>query len=149
GERDPTIEGTDYDEIEIRFEQEGWLAQDSLFLGSTRWWQTGKVDWALKCKKEMLIFDADPRNYAFFSDPKPQLGYDAIIVTQNSEEVIDQRVKLFFDQVTRLEDIPIQRNGVTERELKVFYADNFQIPDIIREDLPLYRQLIGKPPFGD
>ncbi|MGI9545380.1 MAG: glycosyltransferase family 39 protein, partial [Cyclobacteriaceae bacterium] len=42
GERDPTIEGTDYDEIEIRFEQEGWLAQDSLFLGSTRWWQTGK-----------------------------------------------------------------------------------------------------------
>ena len=149
GERDPTIEGTDYDEIEARFDQEGWSTQDSLFIGSTRWWQTGKIDWALKCKMDMLIFDSDPRNYAFFSDPKSQLGYDAIIVTQNSETVIDQRVKPFFDLVTRLEDIQIQRNGVTERELKVFYANSFQIPDTPREDLPLYRQIIGKPPFGD
>lgn len=149
GERDPTIEGTDYDEIEIRFDQEEWLDQDSLFIGSTRWWQTGKIDWALKCKMEMLIFDADPRNYAFFSDPKSQIGFDAVIVTQNSEEVIDQRVRPFFDQVIRLDDIQIQRNGITERELKVFYAENFQIPTMPREDLPLYRQLVGKSPFGD
>ncbi|MGK3847828.1 hypothetical protein, partial [Enterococcus faecium] len=39
---EPTIQGTDYTDIQKRFEKEGWLTNPKIFTGSTRWWLTGK-----------------------------------------------------------------------------------------------------------
>ena len=80
GTHDPTMEGYDFDQINERFQKEGWLDDDSLFVGTTRWWQTGKVDWALKGKKDVVIFNNDPRNYAFFSNPQELIGHNCVVV---------------------------------------------------------------------
>lgn len=144
---DPTIEGTDYDHIRERFEKEGWLEQDSLFAGTRMWWQVGKIDWALKGEKDVLVFHSDPRNHAFFIDPKELLGFDAIIVTQSSEKSINYNIIPFFENSEQLNDIEIIRNNKKELSLKVFYCKNFKIPEIPREDLSVYRQLINKTPF--
>lgn len=145
---DPTIQGVDYDDIMTRFNKEGWLDNTKIFAGSTRWWLTGKEDWALKGKKDVICFSNDPRNLAFLVDPKTLTGDDAIIIGQEHQANVDADVKPFFDSVTQLPDIEIVRHGVTELHLQVYYCKNFHQSVQPRNDLPLYRQLNGLPPFG-
>ena len=144
---DPTIQGVDYTDINTRFEKEGWLQNPNIFTGSTRWWLTGKIDWALKGKKDIIVFDPDPRNLAFLVDPKTLIGKDAIIIGDHHEPFIEANVKPFFDSITQLPDVQIMRNG-PEYTLQVYYCKNFHKSAQPRMDLPLYRQLIGLPPFG-
>lgn len=145
---DPTIQGVDYNDINTRFEEENWINNPNIFVGSARWWLLGKVDWALKGKKDIVVFNADPRNLAFLVDPKKLIGKDAIIIGDNHQPYIDADVKPFFDKVQQLADIPIIRGGIIEYQLQVYYCHNFHVPAHKRMDLPLYRQLTGLPPFG-
>ena len=145
---DPTIQGIDYDDIGTRFAKEGWTASPKLFAGSTRWWLTGKVDWALKGQKQVISFTNDPRNTAFLVDPKSVLGYDAVIVAQDQPQSVKDDVAPYFDSVSQLPDIAVIRNGRDELHLQVYYCKNFHQAKAPRPDMPLYRQLNGLPPFG-
>jgi hypothetical protein len=145
---DPTIQGIDYDDIMTRFQKEGWIENKKVFAGCVRWWLMGKVDWALKGKKEVVCFSNDPRNTAFLNEPKTLLGQDAIIIAQENQPSVDADVKPFFDSVKQLPDIEIVRHGITELHLQVYYCTNFHQSAKPRNDLPLYRQLNGLPPFG-
>ena len=144
---DPTIQGVDFTDINTRFEKEGWLQNPNIFTGSTRWWLTGKIDWALKGKKDIVVFNADPRNLAFLVDPKKLIGKDAIIIGDKHQLYIDADVKPFFDNIKQFPDVPIIRNGI-EYTVQVYYCKNFHLPAEKRMDLPVYRQLIGLLPFG-
>jgi hypothetical protein len=145
---DPTIQGIDYDDIMTRFEKEGWLQNKKVFAGSVRWWLTGKEDWSLKGKKEIICFSNDPRNLAFLVDPKTLIGKDAVIVAQDQQASVDADVKPFFDSVKQLPDIEIVRHGITELHLQVYYCTNFHQSANQRNDLPVFRQLNGQAPFG-
>jgi len=145
---DPTIQGVDYTDIKARFEKEGWLNNPKIFTGATRWWLTGKVDWALKGQKSIVCFSDDPRNLAFLVDPYFLQQEDAVIIGQEHDESVVADVKPFFDSVTQLSDIPVMRNGRDELHLQVYYCKRFHVPEKARPDLPVYRQLLNKPPFG-
>ncbi len=144
---DPTIQGIDYNDVKTRFEKEGWLKNPDIFTGSTRWWLTGKIDWALKGQKDITVFNQDPRNLAFLVNPKTLLGKDCIIIGDQHQLYISADVKPFFNSIKQLPDVQITRNG-TEYTLQVYYCAKFHLPAVKRMDLPLYRQLIGLPPFG-
>ncbi len=145
---DPTIQGVDYNDIKTRFDKEGWTNNPNVFTGSPRWWLMGKVDWVLKGKKDIVVFDPDPRNLAFLVDPKKLVGKDAVIIGDQQQIFVDANAKPFFDSVEQLPDIPVIRSGRVEYKLQVYYCKNFHLPAEKRMDLPLYRQLIGLPPFG-
>lgn len=144
---DPTIQGVDYTDINTRFEKEGWLQNPNIFMGTCRWWLTGKVDWALKGKKDIVVFDPDARNLAFVVDPQKLIDKDAIVIGDKHQLFVDMNVKPYFDSVTQLPDIQIMRNG-PEYTLQVYYCKNFHLPAKPRMDMPVYRQMIGLPPFG-
>ena len=145
---DPTIQGVDYNDINTRFEKEGWINNPKVFAGSMRWWLTGKVDWALKGKKDIVVFNGDPRNLAFLVDPKTLIGKDAVIIGDNHSAYLAPDVQPFFDSIKQLPDIQIVRNGRVEYNLQVYYCTNFHKPVKPMDGYPLYRQLIGLPPFG-
>jgi hypothetical protein len=145
---DPTIQGIDYNDIMTRFQKEGWIQNKKIFAGSPRWWLIGKVDWALKGQKGVVCFSNDPRNMAFLVDPKTLVGNDAIIIAQENQASVDADVKPFFDSIKQLPDIEIVRNGIVELRLQVYYCTNFHQSAQPRNDMPLYRQLNGLPPFG-
>jgi hypothetical protein len=145
---DPTIQGVDYDDILTRFQKEGWIDNPKIFAGTTRWWLNGKVDWALKGKKDIVCFNADPRNIAFLINPNKLIGQDAIVIDQYSPESVRNDVMPYFDSVKQLPDIAIMRNGRDEMHLYVYYCTNFHVPKTPHEDMPLYHQLTGRPPFG-
>ncbi|GAB3929155.1 ArnT family glycosyltransferase [Mucilaginibacter myungsuensis] len=145
---DPTIQGIDYSDIQTRFEKEGWLNNPKVFTGATRWWLTGKVDWALKGQVPIVCFSDDPRNLAFLVDPYFLQHEDCVIIGQEHEESVVADVKPFFDEVTQLKDIVVTRSGRPELHLQVYYCKNFHVPDKKRIDLPVYRQIRNRPPFG-
>jgi hypothetical protein len=146
GSYDPTIEGVDFQDIYDRFKEEGWLNDSTVFLGSERWWQCGKFDWALKCKKPMVIFDGDPRNYAYFVKPLELIGKNAIFMRFSGRKDPPKSVP-YFDSVERLKDISIVRGGVEELKVEVYYCRNFKIPEELDPTLPLDRLLMGEKPF--
>ncbi|MGN6398173.1 MAG: ArnT family glycosyltransferase [Mucilaginibacter sp.] len=146
---DPTIQGVDYTDILKRFDKEGWTNNPNVFAGSPRWWLMGKVDWALKGKKDIVVFNSDPRNLAFLVDPKKLLGKDAVIISDHEEQDVKKDATPFFDSIKQLPDISIIRSGIVEYKLQVFYGRNFHLPAEKRMDLPVYRQLLGLPPFGN
>jgi len=151
GEIDPTIQGVDYDDIMPRFEKEGWLNNKNVFAGSTRWWLAGKVDWALKGKKDIIVFNRDARNLAFLVDPKTLVGKDAVIIGEAHAygETVYADATPFFDSIMQVADIPIIRGGRVEEHLQVYYCKNFHQSKQAFDDYPLYRQLNGLPPFGE
>ncbi|MDP9080081.1 MAG: glycosyltransferase family 39 protein [Bacteroidota bacterium] len=144
---DPTIQGVDYVDIKTRFDNEGWTNNPNIFTGTPRWWLTGKVDWALKGKKDIAVFNNDARNLAFMVEPKKLLGKDCIIISDHEELDVNADAKPFFDSVTQLPDIDIVRSGRVEYKLQVFYGKNFHEPAQKRMEMPLYRQLLGLSPF--
>jgi hypothetical protein len=145
---DPTIDGNDYEDLYLRFEKEAWLSDSNIFVGTPRWWLNGKVDWALKGKKEIVCFNNDSRNYAYFGDPMSLLGKDAIIIGRGHDDNIVRDVHPFFDEVKKLKEVEIKRGGVTELKLEVFYARNFHNASIPLNDMPLYRYLANRPSYG-
>jgi hypothetical protein len=145
---DPTIQGVDYDDIQTRFAKEGWLNNPKIFAGSPRWWLMGKVDWALRGKKDIVVFNQDPRNLAFLVDPNTLIGKDAVVIGDMHQAYIAPDVKPFFDSIKQLPDIDIVRNGIVEYKLQVYYCTGFHKPAQPLSDYPLYRQLNGLPPFG-
>lgn len=144
---DPTMQGVDYDDILTRFKKEGWLNNDKVFTGGTRWWLTGKVDWALKGQKPVVVFDRDPRNLAFLVNPLTLVGKDAVVISQDHAGTIQEDAMPFFDSVTQLPDIIVKRNGRAELNLQVYYCKNFHESKVPVGFLPLYHQLKGEPPF--
>jgi len=147
GKYDPTIEGHDYVDIQERFEKEGWMNNPKIFVCSLRWWEAGKIDWALKGEKKLILLHFDPRNHAYFVNPKSLLGQDAILVGEKDERDYKNNVVPFFDSIKALDDIDIKRRGIKEFSIKVYYCYNFHVPLRPKPDLPVYKQLIGRPPF--
>jgi hypothetical protein len=144
---DPTIEGYDYKDLRQRFEKEGWLDNDNLFVVSTVWWQTGKIDWALRGDKDILVLHHNPRNYTFYGEnPRNLKGKDAILVRymRNGDTTTFKR---FFKNVERLDDIVVTRSGISELKLEAFYCRQFVLPGSPMTEYPAYNMMKGEKPY--
>lgn len=137
---DPTIEGYDFDDIATRFKSEGWTSNDSLFVVCDKWWMAGKIDWPLRGQKPLLVLNHEPRNYGYFDDPNQLLGLNAILLTKNGNEFIDN-AQHYFDSVEQLPNIDIYRGGIKELSLKVYLGRKFKEPEIPMFEMSVYRQL--------
>lgn len=144
---DPTIEGYDYKDLRQRFEKEGWMKDNNLFVVSAIWWQTGKIDWALKGQKDIVVIHENPRNYAFYGEnPRNLIGKDAILV-RYKKKANNTDFTSFFEEVKTLEDVTVTRSGMNELKLEVIYCKNFLMPDSAMTDYPAYNMMIGDKPF--
>lgn len=144
---DQTMEGYDYNDLMTAFEKNGWLNNPNIFVATTHWWMSGKVDWALRGKKDVVCFDRDSRNYMYFYDPKKIIGKDAIIITRGNDETVATNVAPFCDSVTQLPDIAITRHGVDELDLHIFECKNFHNTDKMKDqNSPVYKALNNELP---
>lgn len=143
---DQTMEGYDYNDLLTTFQKNGWLNNPNIFVGTTHWWMSGKVDWALRGQKDVVCFDHDSRNYMYFSDPKTLIGKDAIIITRGKDDTIKSNVAPFCDSLEELPDVAIMRSGVDEVDLEIYKCTNFHKSSIALPELPVYLSLENKLP---
>lgn len=138
---DQTMEGYDYNDLMTTFKQNGWLDNPNIFVGTTHWWMSGKVDWALKGKKDVVCFDHDSRNYMYFADPTKLIGKDAIIISRGRDDTLMTNVAPFCDKFIALPDVAIMRSNVDEVDLSIHKCKNFHISLDAKPELPVYLAL--------
>lgn len=143
---DQTMEGYDYTDLLTTFIQNGWANNPNVFVGTTHWWMSGKVDWALKGKKDVVCFDHDARNYMYFSNPRNLIGKTAIIITRSRDDTISSNVAPFCDKVEQLPNVAIMRSGIDEVDLELYKCTNFHQSRTPLLALPVYLSLDNKLP---
>jgi len=144
---DPTILINDFDAVKETYEKNGWLSDDNIFAGGTRWWLCGLLDYSLKYEKDFLVFNKDPRNYAYLSDPVSLIGKDCV-VPSNYQDLVDNDVRPFFDKVELVDSCWIERwEGEHELKIYFYYCHNFHLPERSMKHLPIYAQMYGLSPF--
>ncbi len=121
---DPTMDGYDFSDLLTYFEQHGLLDQPHLFVGVSNWLLSGKVDWALKGKIPVRSFE-EQRNYKYYFNDKQYLGDDLIFITRNDMEKALSDTKDNCSNLTKLDDVPIMRNGRKELVLHLYTCKNF------------------------
>lgn len=124
-EKDPTLEGFDYDALAEHLQKENWLDNPQIFLATTRWYHAGKMGWATrnaKPQKPILCLDSDQRNVKFLYSQDEMLGKDAILMTHLDESYIRNLTNDIFTNVEKLPDLEIIRGGVNELNLSLYYC---------------------------
>jgi len=124
---DPTLEALDYTPLETFLAERGYLDRDDIFVFTPKWYISGKVDYALHGRANVLCLSPDdPRAYAFFDKQAAQLGKDAIIVTQerfcNGEEAL---YWWHFRGIKPLGTVEVKRGDRVGVRLNVFLGEAF------------------------
>lgn len=120
---DATIELIDYHELASAFQRWGLFDRRDLFVFSDRWYVGGKVDYALKGRLPMLLFNSsDPREYAFFDSPARWIGKEGILVSKRDDR--DGGVRADFapycSTLQPMDSVPIHRRQRVEVTLYVY-----------------------------
>lgn len=126
---DPTLECLDYWTLESALAEKGLLGRNDLFLISNRWFQSGKVDYALRGTMPVFCFSPDPRSFAFFGSQAEWLGKDAVLVS--TRKFLTDPAEWYgknFSQIESLGVVPVPRGGRTELELYLYYCRDFHTP---------------------
>ena len=126
---DPTLEGLDWQGLEEALARHGLLHRKDVFVFSNRWFQSGKVDYALRGRKPVLNLHWDARNLAFLNRTENWLGKDGVLVTtaRFREEAL-RDLPEYFRQITRLDEVTVSRGGRPEVTLYLYYCTDLRKP---------------------
>lgn len=124
---DPTLEALDYDQLEEEFSRRGYFGKKDLFVFTNRWFQSGKVDYALKGKMPVLCFcSEDPRSFAFLHKHEKWLGKDGILVsTKRFLKDPGSLYGKYFSKIDFLGKVEIYRGNYVGETLYLHYCQNF------------------------
>jgi len=137
---DPTLEAYGYQGLEAALARHGLLGRRDLFVFSTRWFQTGKVDYALRGQMPVLNFHRDARNLAFFDRSEDWIGKDGVLVTPgHRREAAERDVALYFEECRLLEALPVYRGGQVVRTLSIHYCRTLLRPYPLKYGRPAPR----------
>lgn len=121
---DPTLEALDYHTLAAAIHERG-LHREDVFLFTNRWFQSGKVDYAMGGQMPVLCLSPDPRSFAFFDRPEQWLGKDGILVATN-KFLADPGswYAPYFDAIEPLGTVPVPRAGFVEETLYLYRCRN-------------------------
>ena len=137
---DPTAEATDWRRLRMDLDRRG-LLKPGMFVVAAEWNEAGKIDQAVGDAAPVLVFSADPREYAFRTDSRTLLGHDALIIgrpTTVAQEMAGLTPR--FAQLTPLEGFSVGRGDKAEIPLTVILAHDLITP------YPLPRWAAGSRP---
>ena len=128
--KDPSVESFDYSTLEAAFTKHGLFEKKDLFVFTNRWFQSGKVDYALKGKRPVLCLNPDdPRSFAFWYKPEEWLGKDGILVS--SKKFLNDPASYYgnyFSKIEFLGTVEIPRGKYIEETLYLHYMHNYHTP---------------------
>lgn len=125
---DPTLECLDYWTLSGALAERGLLERKDLFLFTNRWFQSGKVDYALGGTMPVFCFNwLDPRGFAFWDQSKNWIGKDAVVVS--TKKFLHDPVAEygpFFESMEPLGTVDVTRNGYVEEVLYLHLCHNLK-----------------------
>jgi hypothetical protein len=126
---DPTYEAMDWSRLRTDLDRAGLLRRPGQFVVAAEWNEAGKIDQAVGDVDPVLVFNADPREYAFRPDSARFLGQDALIIGRGP--TVRQELPSIaphFASLTPLTGFSVGRPGQREIELTVIEAHRLLTP---------------------
>ncbi|MBI4042602.1 MAG: glycosyltransferase family 39 protein [Deltaproteobacteria bacterium] len=125
---DPTLEMLDYSTLEEALRGRGLLARKDLFVFTNRWFQSGKVDYALKGKMPLFCFHpSDQRGFEFLRESEEWLGKDGVLVsTQKKLDNPHDAFGEYFEEIIPLGFVTVPRGKYIEETLYLHYCRNYR-----------------------
>jgi 4-amino-4-deoxy-L-arabinose transferase-like glycosyltransferase len=128
GTRDPLIEMLGWNNFARALDARGWR-KDNMFIAATRWFEAGKLDYALHGDPPVLCLSDDPRGFGIIRNPQDFVGRDALVVGQNlSLAEARARFSRYFASIEPLGPVNIEAGGEPAIVLDVFRATRFHDP---------------------
>ena len=119
---DPTYEAMDWRRLRVELDRRGLLSP-GVFVVAAEWNEAGKIDQAVGDTAQVLVFNADPREYAFRTDSRALLHHDALIIGRGPTVAQELgRIGPHFASLTPLKGFTVGRGDKTEIELTVIQA---------------------------
>lgn len=126
---DPAHEMVDWTGLREALEKHGLADKKDLFGFSSRWYFSGKMDYALRGSLPVLCFNNDPRSFAFYYRMEDFLGRDGLFVAAEPQVYNPpQDFGIYFDKIELLDTVLVKRHGKTLKTLRLYYCTNFRKP---------------------
>jgi hypothetical protein len=125
---DPTAEAMDWRRLRTELDRRG-LLKPGTFVVAAEWNEAGKIDQAVGDAAPVLVFNSDPREYAFRQPSEHFLHHDALIVGRGP--TVDQelgRIAPHFASLTPLAGVTVGRGNKDEIALTVIAAHDLTSP---------------------
>jgi hypothetical protein len=124
---DPTLEGLQFSPLEPVLAEKGFLDRKDIFICTPKWFLSGKVDYALHGRAEVLCLSPDDaRSFAFLDEQERWLGKDALLITDNRfSEGMEKKLIPNFEKMTLLTTVDVPRGNRIGARLYVFYCEKF------------------------
>ncbi len=125
---DPTAEAMDWRRLRTELDRRG-LLKPGTFVVAAEWNEAGKIDQAVGDAAPVLVFNSDPREYAFREPSDHFLHHDALIIGRGptvGQEL--SRIAPHFASLTRLPAVTVGRGDKDEIALTVIAAHDLVTP---------------------
>ena len=125
---DPTYEAIDWRRLRAELDRRG-LLKPGVFVVAAEWNEAGKIDQAVGDTAPVLVFNADPREYAFRTGSAALLHHDALIIGRGPTVAQELgRIAPHFASMTPLEGFTVGRGDKAEIALTVIQAHDLITP---------------------
>ena len=98
------------------------------FIFCNNFFLAGQVGMALvkEVKQPITVFDQDIRGFAFWEDDRAWLGKNGLYITSYLFAEDLSKYEDYFDKITFIKEIPLQRGGQVAQVFQVYRADNLR-----------------------
>lgn len=125
---DPTTEAMDWRRLRTELDRRG-LLKPGTFVVAAEWNEAGKIDQAVGDAAPVLVFNGDPREYAFREPSGHFLHHDALIIGRGPTVAQELRsIAPHFASLTPLPGVTVGRGDKDEIALTVIAAHDLTSP---------------------
>ncbi len=110
-------------------DEQGFLDREDVFVVAPYWIDGGKIDYALRGRVPVVVFNPHPKHFLYRYDQEDLLGHDALLIgiDDNMTDVL-QRLGPYFTSLGPERTVTIERAGEGVVDLTVIDAQGYRQP---------------------
>jgi 4-amino-4-deoxy-L-arabinose transferase-like glycosyltransferase len=125
---DPDIEIVDWTSLRTELAQRGLLGRPGLIVAATKWYEAGKIDYALEGSSKVICLGSDPRQYGMSVGDTGEDGADVLIIApRKTLAAIMGQFGTLFENITLLPPATVLHNGRPAMLLPLFLGRHFHV----------------------
>jgi 4-amino-4-deoxy-L-arabinose transferase-like glycosyltransferase len=122
------IEIVDWTSLRQELAERGLSGRSAPIVAAIKWYETGKIDYALEGSSQVICLGGDARQYGMLRDEKAQAGADVLIIApRKTLSAIMAQFGSQFDSITLLPPATVLHNGSPALLLSLFLGHNLHV----------------------
>lgn len=133
--RDPDLDAVDWTSVRADLARRGLLSRPGLVVAATRWFDAGKLDYALGGRPPVICLGNDPREYGLTARLADHAGADVLIAAPRMTlESIVTNYGAQFDSIVELPPVELRHAGRPAMSIPLFLGHRLHPPPAALSD---------------